>query len=182
MTTAMPDSLLGQLAQVPIETSEVPLAEETCELMLLRTSRLGRPKAGRIAARGAFQITKPDGKPTRLVGARFEFATPFCSNSGRLISGFVVARCPGVSHWVSHFEGWPITCPDSETDVEWTIQWIASSLAYASQCGSCPRCGDDYPLQLESLEPVEFSEGDETFIAYSYSCHRCRFKTVDVLD
>lgn len=43
MATTMSDHLLEHLARWSAERSETQLAEEACELMLLRTSRLGWP-------------------------------------------------------------------------------------------------------------------------------------------
>lgn len=72
MAATMSDELLERLARWSAERNEAELAEEACELMLLRTSRLGWPQAGRVMAHGLLRLTGPKGDPATVVWARFE--------------------------------------------------------------------------------------------------------------
>lgn len=177
MATTMSDHLLEHLARWSAERSETQLAEEACELMLLRTSKLGWPQSGHVVAHGGLQVVRPGGKSARVIWARFEFDSPFGDDSDRAIGGFVVAYCPEAFY----FYGLPVFCTASEVSVDRTIQQVTSYAIGIAQYGRCPNCGTYDLPQLVSVGSTEPS-GDEAFLVYSYSCPRCRHNMVEVLD
>lgn len=174
MATTMSDELLERLARRGAERDEAELAEEACELMLLRTSRLGWPQAGHVVAHGGLRFTGPKGGPATLVWARFEFAAPLADNDGLAMCGFVVAYCPEAFC----FHGLPVFCGKPENAVDHAVREVTGYVGYIARYGRCSDCGTYDVPQLESVG----STGDEAFAVYTYVCPRCGHRMVNVLD
>ena len=174
MATTMPDELLNRLARWGAERGEAELAEEACEMMLLRTSRLGWPQAGHVVAHGLFRLTGSKGDLATVVWARFGFAAPLADNHSLAICGFVVAYCPEAFC----FHGLPVFCGKPESAVDRTVREVTGYVRYTAQYGRCPSCGTYDLPQLESAGTT----GDEAFAVYTYVCPRCGHRMVNVLD
>ena len=158
------------------EQTELKLAEEACELMLLRASRLGWPRQGNVVSHSSLGLTGPKGDTVTVVQAEFEFAG-LCERDGETaISGFVVAYCPEAFY----FCGRPVFQGASQDTLKRALQQVTDRVTTVAQRGQCSNCGTyDLPT-LQSVGSV--NPWGEAYAVYMYSCSRCGHRTVDVLD